>query len=76
MYHATDIKKWMGHVHISENRIISRVERLFLDKRFWAVVGIVVFVAAFTLLLIWASQAHVSETNTPFSPRPYFPLRP
>lgn len=65
-----------AHVHLIRRNEISR---LLHDSRFWAIVGIIAFIAAFTALVIWAAQqgppAGVPQHMYPyppyFSPGPY-----
>jgi hypothetical protein len=43
------------------------------DSRFWAVLGIVAFIIAFTIFVIWAAQSGSFEGT---GPRVYYPYGP
>ena len=45
------------------------ISRLLHDSRFWAILGIVAFIAIFTTLVIWAAS---TGTGTPTLTQPYY----
>ena len=63
------------HLHMPGHGFVLRVEHLFRDKRFWAMVGITVLVAGLLALVIWAGQGERGNTeNFPLNPTyPHFP---
>jgi hypothetical protein len=56
--------QWVEHIHWHD---------VFTDKRLWAVVGIVGFVALFTLLVIYSAQSG-NATSTYYGGWPYGPI--
>ena len=65
----------MPHLHMPGHDFVLKVEHLFSDKRFWAMVGIAVIFAGLLALTIWAGKGEGGTMEDfPFSPAyRYFP---
>ncbi len=51
MYHITNIKNWWHHIHLPSHEAVAKLEHFFLDKRFWAIMGLIALIAFITLML-------------------------
>lgn len=65
----------MPHLHMPGHGFVFKVEHLFSDKRFWAMVGIAVIFVGLLALAIWAGQGERTiPEEFPFGPiYHYFP---
>jgi len=44
------------HLHMPGHNFVLKIEHLLCDKYFWLAVGIIVLVAVFFALAVWAGQ--------------------
>lgn len=75
MYHASDITKWFHTHHLPGYTAMVRVEHVFTDKRFWAIMGILALFAGFVILAIWASKTGNTDSRI-YPTIPYYPYMP
>jgi predicted anti-sigma-YlaC factor YlaD len=52
MYLATDLRNWLHHVHLFEQKAMAHCKHLVLNWRFWLGLAIAIAVIAFFALLI------------------------
>ncbi len=75
MYHASDIARWFHTHHMPGHSTIVRIEHVFTDRRFWAIMGILTLFAGFVILAIWALKTgNIGAGNYPKTP--YYPYMP
>ena len=67
------VKQWFSHIHMPDRHSLAvKMDHLFHDERFWALVVAIALIAAFIGLVIWAGlHGEPGETDLqsyPFSP--------
>jgi hypothetical protein len=65
----------MPHLRIPGHNLAVKIEHLLCDKRFWGAVGIILLIAGFLALLIWAAQQQNPGMNSPMY-GPIYPYTP
>ena len=57
MYQLT-VKNWTHHMHMPKRRdMVIKMDHLFHDQRFWAVVGATALMAVLVILAIFANNS-------------------
>ncbi len=75
MYHTSDIKRWVHGVHFPGHQTMVNIEHFLLNKKLWAIIGLVALTTGFILLMIWADKTGDvggSSLPTPLQ-YPYWP---
>ena len=75
MYHTADIKNWFHHMHMPNHQSIVHVEKMFMNKQMWGVIGIIALAAFLILLAVWAASLAEGENPSPVF-YPYGPIMP
>jgi len=65
------MEKMLHHIHLPSHETWTRIEHFFLDKWFWTAVGIILLIAGFIFLAVWAAKE-----GTPGDRRMYYPYLP